>query len=151
MEQLQGSLRLSLQGNPKIIKEIEDQRLCSKCTQRTSQCGTFHQYAAGPHPGAGKSRNGDTIRQNLSFSDHEDGIRAIKPTCYPNRETHDSAIPERPSEKNREIVRPRPSTTIGRPEIRPHQIRTLPKTAMSIQGADTNSNLMDIAHFTGTR
>ena len=53
--------------------------------------------------------------------------------------------------KNRYIVQPRPSTAIRRPSIQPHPIITQSKTAMSIQGADTNSTLADIAHFTGTR
>ena len=99
MEQLQGSLCSSLQGDPKIIKDLKDWRMCRKRACRTSQCGTFHQYAAGPNPGAGESRNVDTSRQNLGCSTHEYDLGAINPSRYPNRKTRDSAIQECPSEK----------------------------------------------------
>ena len=41
MEQFQGSLLLGFKGDPKILKNFKDQRLCSACTRCTSQCGTF--------------------------------------------------------------------------------------------------------------
>ena len=99
LEQLQGSLRSSVQGNPKIIKDLEDQRICSNCASRTSQCGAFLRGAAGPHHGAGKSCNGNISRQNLGRAVDKDNIGAIEPSRYPNRETCDSAIRECPSGK----------------------------------------------------
>ena len=99
MEQLQGSFCLNLQGDPKIIKDLEDQRICSKRTHRTIQCGTFHRDTARPHPGAGESCNGYTIRQNIGRAAHEDNIRAIEPIHSPHRKTHDSTSRERPAEK----------------------------------------------------
>ena len=97
LEQLQGSLHSSVQGNPKIIKDIEDQRICSKCARYTSQCGAFQRYAAGPHNGAGKPRNDDTIQQNLSCTVDEDNLGALEPSRYPNCKTRNSAVRERPS------------------------------------------------------
>ena len=99
MEQLKGSLQSSLQGDPTIIKDLEDLTLCSKRTRRTSQCGTFHQDAAGPHPGAGESRNDYTGQHNIGCASHEDNIRSIEPICYPHRETRDSTIRELPAVK----------------------------------------------------
>ena len=64
-------------------------------TRHTSQCGTFHRYAAGPHPGAGKSCNGYTSRQKIGRAAHQDDIRAIKPSRYPHPEACDSTIRER--------------------------------------------------------
>ena len=99
MEQLQGSLCSSLQGDPKIIKGLEDWRLCIERTRRTSQCDTFHQDAAVPHPGSGESCNGYTSWQNIGCAAHEYNIRAIEPSRYPNRETCNSASRERSAEK----------------------------------------------------
>ena len=112
LEQLQGSLCSILQGDPKITKDLEDQRLCSERARHTSRCGTFCQDAAGPHPGASKSHNSYTSQQNLGRAADEDNIRAIKPIRYPRSETHDSATRERPAEKNGTSfgsVRARPS------------------------------------------
>ena len=100
MEQLQVSHWSCLQGYPKILKDLKDQRLCRKRTRCTSQCGTFHQGAAGPHPGTGKYRNGYTSRQNIGRAAHEDYIRAIEPSHSPHRKTHDSTSRERPAEKS---------------------------------------------------
>ena len=58
---------------------------------------------------------------------------------------------ENASLKNRDIVWPRPSTAIGIPAIRPHQIRIRSKTAMSIRVSETNSTLKGISHIKGTR
>ena len=100
LEQLQGSLNSSSQGNLKIIKDLEDQRICREHASRKIQCGAFKWYAAGPHPGAGKSSNGNTSLQNLGCAVDEDDIRALERSHYPNRETHDSAVQEQPSEKS---------------------------------------------------
>ena len=98
MEQLQGSLRSSLQGDTKTLKEIEYRRMCSKRTRRTSQCGNVHQDAAGPHPSAGESRTGYTSPQNIGRADHKDDIRAIEPSCYSHCKTSDRTIRELPAE-----------------------------------------------------
>ena len=94
LEQLQGSLRSSLQGFPNIIKDLKDRRLCSKRASRTIQCGAFHRDAAGPHPVASDSRNGNTSRQNLVRAVDKDYLGDINPSHYPNGETRDSAIRE---------------------------------------------------------
>ena len=104
MEQLQGSLLLSIQGDPKILKDLKDQKLCSKCTHWTSQCGTFHQYAAGPHLGAGKSCNGNTSRQNINQVVDEYDLGALEKSFYSNRKTCNSAVRERPFKINRSIA-----------------------------------------------
>ena len=65
MEQLQGSLCSSLQGDPNIIKDLKNRRLWSKHARCTSQCGTFQWDESGPHPCSGESRNGYTSRQNI--------------------------------------------------------------------------------------
>ena len=100
MEQLQGSLRSRLQGDTKILKNLEGQRICSKHTRHKRQCSTFHRDAAGPHPGAGESCNGYTSRQNIGCAAHKDNIRAINPIHYPHRETCESTIRERRAEKS---------------------------------------------------
>ena len=100
MDQLQGSLCSSLQGEQKNLKEPEYQRLCSNLTCCTSQCGTFHQNAAGPHPGDGKSHNGYTSRHNIGRVSHEDYIRAIDPSCSPQHKTCDITSQELPAEKS---------------------------------------------------
>ena len=149
LDKLQGSLRSSVQGNQNIIKDLKDQRIFSKRASYTIQWGSFCQDTAVPHPGSGKSRNGDTSRKNLGCAVDEDNIRAIEPSRYPNRETQRNPII--PVWKNYDIVRPRPSMAIGRPEIRPHQIRTRLKTEVSIPGADKNSTLTGISHLTCTK
>ena len=53
--------------------------------------------------------------------------------------------------KNRDIVRPQPSTDIVRPETTPHPIRICSRNEMSIQGAGTNATLTGIAHLMGSR
>ena len=99
MDQLKGSLFLILKGDPKILKDLEDQRLCSECTCCTRQCITFHRDAAGPHPGADKSRDGYTSQQNIGRAAHEDDIGAIEPSCSPHHKTCNSTSRERPAEK----------------------------------------------------
>ena len=100
LEKLQGSLRSSVQGNPKIIKDLEYRSICSKRASRTNQCGGFHQDAAGLHPGAGKSRNGKTSRQNLGRAVYKEDIGALEPSHDHNRETRDSAVYESLYEKS---------------------------------------------------
>ena len=85
LEQLQGSLRSSLQEDPMIIKDIEERRICNKCASNTSQCSAFHQDSPGSHPGAGKSRNGNTIQQKLGCAFDKDDLGALDPSRYPNR------------------------------------------------------------------
>ena len=53
--------------------------------------------------------------------------------------------------KNWDIFQPRPSTTIGRPAIRPFQIQTQTKSEMCTPRADKNSTLTDTAPLTATR
>ena len=82
--------RLPLQERsrkPDIIQYIEDQGICIKCAIHTSQFGAFHQDAAGPHPGAGKSCNSDISRHNLGRAVDKNNLGALKPSCYPNRKT----------------------------------------------------------------
>ena len=100
MEQLQGSLCSSLQGDPNILKDLEDQRLCSKRTLCINQCVTFHRDAAGPHPGAGEYRNGYTSWQNIGRAAHEDDIGAIKPGLSPHCKICNRTSRERPAEKS---------------------------------------------------
>ena len=99
MEQLQGSLLSRLQGDPKILKNFEDRRLCSARTRCTSQCGTFHRDAAGPHSSAGESRNGYTSQQNIGRDVHKDDIGAIEPSRSPHHKTCNSTSRERPAGK----------------------------------------------------
>ena len=53
--------------------------------------------------------------------------------------------------KNQYIVQPRPSSAIGRPEIRPRQIQTQAKTEMCTPRVDKNSTLKGTAPPTDTR
>ena len=84
LEQLQVSLCSILQGDPKIIEDLEDQRLCIKHTRCTSQCGNFYQNEAGPHPGAGECCNDNTSRQNIKYAADKNDIRAIDPIRHPH-------------------------------------------------------------------
>ena len=52
--------------------------------------------------------------------------------------------------KNRDIVQPRPSMDIGRPEIRPRQIQPQANIEMCTPRADKNSTLTDTAPPTST-
>ena len=88
-----------LQGDPKILKDLKERRLCSERTRCTSQCGNFQRDAAGPHPGAGKSHNGYISGQNIGRAAHEDDIRAIEPSRSTHCKNCDGTIRERPAEK----------------------------------------------------
>ena len=59
--------------------------------------------------------------------------------------------PRTPIWKNLDMVRPWPITSIRRPEIRPHQIRTWTKTVISIQRADIFLTVMGTAPLMATR
>ena len=113
LKQLQDLLQSSLQGDPRIIEDLKYRRLCSKCTCCTSQCGSFHQDAAGSHPGAGESCNRYTSRQNLGSAADKYDLRAIEPSNYPRCETRDSTRRERPAGKIGTLFNPgqaRPSS-----------------------------------------
>ena len=99
MEKLQSSLCSILQGDPNFLKDLEDQSLCNARTCCTTQCGTFYRDSSGPHPGAVKSCNGYTRRQNIGCAAHEDDIGAINPSRSPHRKTRDSTIREQPAGK----------------------------------------------------
>ena len=150
MEQFQGSLCSILQRDPKITKDLEYRRLCSKLTRCTSQCFTFHQDAAVPHPGTGKSLNGYTSRQNIVCADHEYDIGAIEPSHYPRRKTRDSTIRERPAEKSGHCSNPaehghRVSSNLTR------RIQTQTKTKTCTPRAGKTSTLTGTAPLTSTR
>ena len=81
LEELQGLIFSIVQRNPKIINDLEDQRIGSECASRTSQCGNFHQDSSGPNPGAGKSHNIDTIENNLGGAVDKGDLGALKPSC----------------------------------------------------------------------
>ena len=96
----QGSLRLGLQGYPKILNNFKYRKLCSARTRCTSQCGTFQRDAAGPHPGAGKYRDSYTSQHNIGCAAHKDDIGDIKPGRSPHRKTNNSTRRERLDEKS---------------------------------------------------
>ena len=127
LEQLQGSLRKSVQGILKIIHDLEDLGVCSKCTILTSQCVTFHQDAAGPHPGAVKSRNGDTSRQNIVRTVDEYNFGYIKPSRYSNHKTGNSTVRERPSGKIGTSLGPSLARTLGIQQSDPIQSEYAPR------------------------
>ena len=151
LEQLQGSLCKSVQGKPKIIQDFKYQMVCRECAIRTSQCGAFHQDAAGPHPGYGKSRNSDKSKQNLSRAVDKGNIGALNPICYSNRETSNSTVREWPSGKIGTSFGLRQVQTLGVQQSDPPPIRLCTNTTIYIQWAGTNSTLIDIAQLTGTR
>ena len=82
-----------------IIQDLEDKGVCSKCEIRTRQCGAFHQDAAVPHTGNGKSCNGDKIWPNLGRAVDKDNLGALNPSLYPNHKTNNSTFQELLSEK----------------------------------------------------
>ena len=90
---------MCLQVDPKIFKELEDQRLCIERTRCKSQCGTFQRDTEGPHPGAGESCDGYTSQQNIHCAAHEDDIGGIKPSRSPHRETRNITNRELPAGK----------------------------------------------------
>ena len=67
MEQLQGPLRSGLQGDSKILKNFEDQRVCSARACWTSKRRNFHWYATRPHPGASECRDRQTMSAHYAY------------------------------------------------------------------------------------
>ena len=117
--QLQGSLRLVLQGDLKILKNFKDQRLCIARTRRTSKRGTFHQDATVPHPGASKSRGRHANWHDISRAAHEDNFGAIKPGRATHGKTRNNTSWERRNEKLGTSINPIREQTSGVQQLDP--------------------------------